>query len=52
MTIRKPSRVTSHASMPRAPSRWQPGFTRNRASAPGQEEPACPAEDGNPQEAT
>ena len=64
MTIRKPNRVntrrravlngtrTSHASMPRARSRWRPGFTRNRASAPSWEELACPPEDDNRQEAT
>ena len=63
MTIRKPNQVTtprravlngtrtSHASMPRARGRWQPGFTGNRASASGRKELACPPEDGNPQEA-
>jgi hypothetical protein len=64
MTIRKPNRVstprravlngtkTSHASMPRARSRWRPGFAGTRASAPGREELACPAEDDGLQEAT
>ena len=64
MTIRKPNRVTtpkravlngtrtSHASMPRARGRWRPDFTRNRASAPGRGQAACPPEDDRPQEAT
>ena len=64
MTIRKPNRVTtprravlngaktSHASMPRACGRWRPDFTRNRASASGGRQAACPPEDDRPQEAT
>jgi hypothetical protein len=64
MTIRKPNRVTipkravlngartSHASMPRARGRWRPGFTRNRASAPGPGQTACTPEDDKALEAT
>ena len=64
MTIRKPNRVTtpkwavlngtktSHASMPRARGRWRLNFARNRASAPGRGQAACPLEDDRPQEAT
>jgi len=64
MTIRKPNRLTtpkravlngariSHASMPRTRSRWRPDVTRNRASAPGHTETACPPEDDRPQETT
>ena len=63
MTIRKPNRVTtprravlngtrtSHASMLRARGRWRPGFTRNRASAPGREKTACPPADDRSREA-
>lgn len=61
--LRKPNRVTtsrravlngartSHASMPRARSRWRPGPARNQAGAPGREDAARPPGD-NPQEAS
>ena len=64
MTTRKPNRVTtpkravlngtrtSHASMPRTRGRWRLDVTRNRASAPGRGQTACPPEDDRPQEAT
>ena len=64
MTIRKPNRVTtpkravlngiktSHASMPRHRGRWRLDAARNRASAPGRGQAACPPEDDRPQEAT
>jgi hypothetical protein len=64
MTIRKPNRVTTPTRAAlngtrtsprldaRARSRWRPGFTRNRASAPGWDELARPLEDDNRQEAT
>ena len=64
MTIRKPNRVTtpkravlngtrsSHVSIPRARGRWRPDLTRNRASAAGRGQAACPPEDARAQEAT
>jgi hypothetical protein len=54
MRIRKPNRVTtprqavlsgtrtSHASMPRARTRWRPDSGRNRASVPGRGQAARP----------
>jgi hypothetical protein len=63
MTTRKPNRVTtpkravlngtrtSHASAPRARGRWRLDVTRNRASAAGGGQAACPPEDDRPQEA-
>ena len=63
MTVRKPNRVTtprravrngtrtSHASMPRARRRWRLDVTRNRVSAPGRGQTACPPDDDRPQEA-
>ena len=60
--LRKPNRVTtsrqavlngaraSHASMPRARSRWRPGLARDQAGAPGRAQAASPPE-GKPREA-
>ena len=64
MSLRKPNRVTSpkqavlngtrtsHASMPRTRARWRLDFARNRASAPGRGQTACPPGNDRPQEAT